>query len=80
MEKAAKQIPTTEEIILSPEESVEEVKEEIKEVPSRLRQGLHRLAAAWQRDSVRTNISESTVGSYSLGGMYNAKWQALDKE
>ena len=80
MEKAAKQISTTEEIILSPEESVDAVKEEIKEVPSRLRQGLRRLADAWERDSVRTNISESTVGSSGLGGMYNAKWQALDKE
>jgi uncharacterized protein YukE len=80
MEKAAKQISTPEEIILSPEESVDGVKEEIKEVPSRLRQGLRRLAAAWERDSVRTNISESTVGSYDLGEMYNAKWQALDKE
>ena len=80
MEKAAKQIPTTEEIILSPEESVEEVKEEIKKVPSRLHQGLRRLAAAWERDSVRANVSESNVGSSDLGGIYNAKWQALDKE
>jgi hypothetical protein len=79
MEKAAQEI-TTEEIILSPEERVDEVKEEIKEVPSRLRQGLRRLAAAWERESVRPNVSESNVGSSGLGGMYNAKWQALDKE
>ena len=83
MEKAAKQIPTTEEIILSPEESVEEVKEEIKEVPSRLRQGLRRLAAAWERDSVRANVSEESYGGVvdcGLGGMYGAKFQALAKE
>ena len=80
MEKAAQEI-TTEEIILSPEERVDEVKEEIKEVPSRLRQGLHRLAAAWEHEeSVRPNVSESNVGSCGLGGMYNAKWQALEKE
>jgi hypothetical protein len=80
MEKAAKQIPT-EEIILSPEESVDEVKEEIRKVPSRLRQGLHRLAAVWERDSVRPNVSESygVVGS-GLTGMYGAKFQGLAKE
>ena len=81
MEKAPKQIPTTEEIILSPEESVEEVKEQIKKAPSRLGQGLHRLAAVWERDSVRANVSESygVVGS-GLAGMYGAKFQALAKE
>jgi hypothetical protein len=80
MEKAAKQSPT-EEIILSPEESVDEVKEEIRKVPSRLRQGLHRLAAVWERDSVRPNVSESygVVGS-GLTGMYGAKFQGLAKE
>jgi hypothetical protein len=73
MEKAAKQIPT-EEIILSPEESVEEVKEEIKKVPSRLHQGLHRLAAVWERGSVRTNVSEESYGvvDSGLAGMYGA--------
>jgi hypothetical protein len=82
MEKAAKQIPTTEEIILSPEESVEEVKEEIKKVPSRLHQGLHRLAAVWERDSVGANVSEESYGvvDSGLAGMYGAKFQALAKE
>jgi hypothetical protein len=84
MEKAAKQIPTTEEIILSPEESVQEVKEEIKKVPSRLHQGLHhRLAAVWERDSVRANVSEESYGGVvdcGLAGMYSAKFQALAKE
>jgi hypothetical protein len=79
MEKAAKQI-TTEEIILSPEEGVDEVNEEMKEVPSRLRQGLHRLAAVWERDGVRPNVSESNVVSSGLAGMYGAKFQALAKE
>ena len=46
MEKAPKEI-TTEEIIVSLQESVDEVREEIKKVPSRLRQALRRLAAVW---------------------------------
>ena len=75
MEKAAKQI-ATEEIILSPEEGMDEVKEEMKKVPSRLRQGLHRLAAVWERDSVRANVSEESYGGVvdcGLAGMYGAK-------
>jgi len=80
MEKAVKQI-STEEIILSPEESVDEVKEEIKKVPSRLRQRLRWLAAVWERDGVRSNASESVgvVGS-GLTGMYGAKFQGLATE
>ena len=80
MEKAAKQI-TTEEIILSPKESMDEVKEEIKEVPSRLRQGLHRLASVWERDSVRSNVSEPYVAvGWGLTRMYGAKFLELAKE
>jgi hypothetical protein len=80
MDKAAKEI-YTEEIIVSPEESVYEVKEEIKKVPSRLRQGPHRLAAVWERISVRPSVSGSdvVVGS-GLSGMYGAKFQALAEE
>jgi hypothetical protein len=81
MEKAAKQIPTTEEIIVSSEEGVDEVKEEIKKVPSRLRQKLHRLAAVGERVSVRSRVSGSVVAAGSgLGGMYGAKFEALAKE
>jgi hypothetical protein len=81
MEKAAKQIPTTEEIIVSSEEGVDEVKEEIKKVPSRLRQKLHRLAAVGERVSVRSRVSGSDVAVGSgLGGMYGAKFEALAKE
>ena len=81
MEKAAKQIPTTEEIIVSSEEGVDEVKEEIKKVPSRLRQKLHRLAAVGERVSVRSRGSGSDVAVGSdLGGMYGAKFEALAKE
>ena len=81
MEKAAKQIPTTGEIIVSPEEGVDEVKEEIKKVPSKLGRGLHRLAAVGERVSVRSRGSGSDVivGS-GLGGMYGAKFAALAKE
>jgi DNA gyrase/topoisomerase IV subunit A len=81
MEKAAKEITTTEEIIVSPEESVDEVKEEIKKVPATLGQELHRLAAVWERVSDRSRVSRSdvVVGS-GLGGMYGAKFQALAKE
>jgi hypothetical protein len=80
MDKAAKEI-YTEEIIVSPEESVYEVKEEIRKVPSKLRQGPHRLAAVWERISVRPIVSGSNVvvGS-GLAGMYGAKFQALAEE
>jgi hypothetical protein len=77
MEPAAK--GTTPEIIT--EEIVAEAKEEAKEAPSRLRQELHRLAAVWERGSVRPRVSESEVVEGSgLGGMYGAKFQALAKE
>ncbi len=71
---------TTEEIIVSPQESVDEVREEIKKVPSRLRQTLRRLAAVWERLSVRSNVSGSDVAGSSLGGMYGAKFHALTEE
>ena len=63
------------------EKIVAEAMEEIKEAPSRLRQGLHRLAAVWERVSVRPSVSGSdvVVGS-GLAGMYGAKFQALAKE
>jgi hypothetical protein len=81
MDEAAKEITTTEEIILSPEGSVDEVKEEIKRVPSGLHQALHQLAAAWGGLSDRPSASRSdVVVGASLVGMYGAKWQALDKE
>jgi hypothetical protein len=81
MEKAAEQITTSEEIIASPEEGMDEVKEEIKKVPSRLRWGLHKLSAVWERISARSTVSESgiVVGS-GLGVMYGAKFQALAKD
>jgi hypothetical protein len=67
MEPAAK--GTTPEIIT--EEIVAEAKEEAKEAPSRLRQELHRLAAAWERVSVRPRVSETdVVEGLGLGGMY----------
>lgn len=67
MDKAAMEI-TPEEIIVSPEEIVDEVKEEIKKVPSRLRQGLHRLAAVWERVSVRPSVFRSDVMAPALVG------------
>ena len=76
MEPAAKGAPP--EII--GEEIVAEAMEEIIEAPSRLRQGLHRLAAVWERVSVRPSASGSDVIGSGLARMYNAKWQALDKE
>ena len=85
MEKAAKGITpeiVTEEIVATTEEIAAEVKEEVIEAPSRLRQALHRLAALWERVSVRSSVSRSddvVVGS-GLGGMYGAKFQALAKE
>ena len=79
MEKAANEI-TTEEIIVSPQESVDEVKEEIKKVPSKLSQALHRLAALGERVSVRSSVSRSDVVGSGLGRMYGAKFQALAKE
>jgi hypothetical protein len=80
MERATKEI-TTEEIIVSPEQSVDEGKEEIRKVPSRLRQELHRLAAVRERVSVRSSVSGSdvVVGS-GLGWMYGAKFEALAEE
>jgi hypothetical protein len=80
MDKAAEGITTTEEIIVSPEESVDEVKEEIRKAPSRLRQELHRLAGVWKRVSVRSSVSGSDVVGSGLAGMYCAKLQALAKE
>src|SRR5918998_5030893 len=80
-EKAPDQITTTEEIIASPEEGMDEVKEEIKKVPSRHRRGLHQLAAVWERLSARARVSGSgVVVSHDLDGMYGAKFQALAKE
>jgi hypothetical protein len=70
-----------EEVVATTEEIVAEVKEEAKEAPSKLRQQLHRLAAVWDRVSVRLSVSESdaVVGS-GLNGMYGAKFQALANE
>jgi hypothetical protein len=68
---------------IAPEEVKEtatEVKEEIKQVPSRLRQERHRLAAIWERISLRANVSESDVVDSGLARMYGAKFQALAKE
>lgn len=79
MEKAAKEI-TTEEIIASPEEIVDEVKEEVKKAPSRLRQKLRQLEAVWERASARSSAFESDVTGSGLAGMYGAKFQALAKE
>jgi hypothetical protein len=61
-------------------EEVKEIAVEVKEAPSRLRQELHRLAAVWERVSVRPSVSESDVVGSGLGGMYGAKFQALAKE
>ena len=83
MEPAAKgTIPEiiSEEIVATTEEIVAEAKEEAKEAPSRLLQELHRLAAVWERVSVRPSVSESDVVGSGLGGMYGAKFQALAKE
>ena len=71
---------TTEEIIVSPEEGVDEVKEEIRKVPSRLRLGLHRLAVVWERVGARPSVSGSDVIGSGLGGMYGAKFQSLGEE
>jgi uncharacterized protein YukE len=79
MERATKEI-TTEEIIVSPEQSVDEGKEEIRKVPSRLRQELHRLAAVWERVSVRSSVSGSDVVGSGLSRMYSAKFHALAEE
>lgn len=79
MEKASKQT-TTEEIIASPEEIVDEVKEEVKKAPSRLRQKLRQLAAVWKHTSVRSSASGSEARGSDLAGMYGAKFQALAKE
>ena len=80
MEKAAKET-INEEIIVSPEEIVDEVKEEVKKAPSRLRKKLRQLAAVWERASVRSSASGSDVmGCSGLAGMYSAKFQALAKE
>lgn len=80
MEKAANEITTAEEIIVFPEESVDEVKEEIKKVPSRLRQKMKPITAAvWE--CVHPSVSESdSVAGSGLAGMYGAKYQALAKE
>jgi hypothetical protein len=78
MEKAPKEL--TEEIIVSPQESVDEVGEEIKKVPSRLRQALRRLAAVRERLSVRSSVSGSDVAGSGLAGMYGAKFHTLTEE
>jgi hypothetical protein len=71
----------TEAIVATTEEIVAEVKEEVIEAPSKLRQTLDRLAALWERVSVRSSVSRSDdVGGSGLGGMYGAKFQALAKE
>ena len=85
MEKAPKEvapeITLAEEIKVSTEQVVAEAKEEVKEAPSRLRAKLRQLAALWEGASVRSSASGSdVVVSSSLGGMYGAKWEALDKE
>jgi hypothetical protein len=83
MEKAAKGVSpeiVTEEIVATTEEIVADVKEEAIEAPSSLRQALHRLAAKWERASVRSSASESNVVSSGLARMYGAKFQALSKE
>ncbi len=79
MEKAAKET-TTEEIIVSPEEIVDEVKEEVKKATSRLRQKLRQWAAVWERPSVRSSATGSEVVDSGLAEMYGAKFQALAKE
>ncbi len=80
MEKAAKEITPAEEIMVTTEEIVAEVKEEAKEAPSRLRQKLRQLAAVWKRTNVRSSVSGSDVVGSGLAGMYGAKFQALAKE
>jgi hypothetical protein len=83
MEKAAKGISPegiTEEVVVTTEEIVAEAKEEVIEAPSRLRQGLQRLVAVWERVSVRPSVSESEVVGCGLGGMYGAKFEALAEE
>jgi hypothetical protein len=79
MEKAAKE-NITEEIIVSPEELVDEVKEEVKEAPSRIRQKLRQLATVWERASGRSSASGSEVIGSGAAGMYAAKFQALAKD
>ena len=79
MESAAKG-GTPEEIVVTTEEIVAEAKEEIIEAPSRLRQGLHRLAAVWERVSVRPSVSKSDIVGSGLIGMYGAKFQALAED
>jgi uncharacterized protein YukE len=82
MEKAAKGITPegiTEEIVVTTEEVVAEAKEEATEAPSRIRQKLRQLAAVWERDSVRSSASETSVSGSGFAGMYSAKFQALAK-
>ena len=83
MEKAAKEvapgITPAEEIRATTEEIVTEAKEEVKEAPSRISKKLRRLVAVWEGDSVRSSASGADSMDSGLGGMYNAKWQALDK-
>ena len=74
------EITTSEEIIVSPQESVDEVREEIKKVPSRLRQTLRRLAAVRDCLSVRSSVSGSNVAGSGLARMYGAKFDALTEE
>ena len=75
------EITTSEEIIVSPQESADEVREEIRKVPpSRLRQALRRLAAVGERLSVQSSVSGSDVAGSGLAGMYGAKSHALTEE
>jgi uncharacterized protein YukE len=59
---------------------VTEAKEEVKEAPSRIREKLSQLAAVWEGASVRSSASGSHIVGSGLTRLYNAKWQALDKE
>ena len=80
MEKA-KEITSTEEIMVTTEEIVAEAKDEVvKEAPSRIRKTLRQLAEVWEGASVRSSASGSDVVGSSLAGMYGAKFQALAKE
>jgi hypothetical protein len=80
MEKA-KEITSTEEIMVTTEEIVAEAKDEVvKEAPSRIRKTLRQLAEVWEGASVRSSASGSDVVGSSLAGMYGGKWQALAKE
>ena len=83
MAEAAKSINpeiTPEVVTEEIKEVATEVKEEVREAPSRIREKLSQLAAVWEGGGVRSSTSGADITDSSLGGMYNAKWQALDKE